>query len=210
MSLSERLNRKLDGGKFRLLNEKMYRGKGLGKGNLQLYHELYGSQVMKWPVNPLNVVIERIKQLNAELAIADIGCGEARIAKEFKNVVSLDIHPTTKDVVHCDMSKKIPLDDECMDVAVCCLSMMMDNITSATREVNRILKKGGYWYAAEVRSRIESVNLLGKRFESFGFDVDYVDVSNKQFVLYVLRKRKLVNDRRKKPILLMPCMYKKR
>ncbi|KAM0672874.1 putative methyltransferase [Ordospora colligata] len=210
MSLSEKLNRKLDGGKFRLLNEKMYRGKGLGKGNLQLYHELYGSQVTKWPVNPLDVIIQRIKKMNSELAIADIGCGEARIAKEFKNVVSLDIHPVTSDVVHCDMSKKIPLDDESMDVAVCCLSMMMSNITSATREVNRILKKEGYWYVAEVRSRIESVNMLGKRFESFGFDVEYVDVTSKQFVLYVLKKRELLNNRRKKPILLIPCMYKKR
>lgn len=209
MDLREKLMRRLEGGKFRLLNERMYHGRGLKRDDLRLYHELYGSQVRKWPVNPLDVIIGKMREKGAKGVIADVGCGEARIAREFANVISLDLHPAAPDVVACDMRVGIPLGDGSVDIAVCCLSMMAEDIGVPTREVSRVLRTGGWWYVAEVRSRISSVNHLAKGFESFGFEVVEIDVSNSQFVLLVLRKASEV-PRRLPRIKLMPCLYKKR
>ncbi|CAD25799.1 similarity to HYPOTHETICAL PROTEIN YD29_SCHPO [Encephalitozoon cuniculi GB-M1] len=210
MDLEEKITKRLEGGKFRMLNDKMYHGKGLRKGDLRLYHELYNLQVMKWPVNPLDVIIEKIKRREGNGVIADIGCGEARIAREFENVISLDLHPVGKDVIPCDMRRRIPLDDGSVDVAVCCLSMMVEDIAVPTKEINRILRNGGHWYIAEVRSRIPSVGLLERKFESLGFDVEHVDVSNAQFVLFVLQKTSRKAPKRLPRIKLVPRVYKKR
>lgn len=210
MSLAEELNRRLEGGKFRLLNERMYHGKGLGDGNLELYHKFYNGQVKKWPVNPLDVIIGEIKGMGEEVVIADIGCGEARMAGEFKNVISLDLHPVRKDIIRCDMRRRIPLGDGSVDVAVCCLSMMAEDISVATKEVNRILRTGGRWYVAEVRSRIGSINFLGKKFETFGFEIENVDVSSNHFVLFTMKKRSGTLPNRLPKVELRPCLYRKR
>lgn len=208
--LAEKLKRRLEGGKFRLLNDRMYHGKRLHQKELKLYHVFYDNQTKKWPVNPLDIIMEKIKEKNMDAMIADIGCGEARVASVFKNVSSMDLHPIRDDVMFCDMKQKIPLEDSSMDVAICCLSMMMADIAVPTKEVNRILRMGGYWYVAEVKSRISSVNFLGKRFESLGFEVEYVDASNTQFVLFILKKKCGDIPRTLPRMNLRPCLYRKR
>lgn len=210
MSLEERLNKRLEGGKFRLLNDKMYHGKKLKGRDLKLYHEFYGSQVEKWPVNPLDIIIGKIKKKDAESVIADIGCGEAKISTIFKNVISMDLHPTREGIVPCDIRQRIPLDDRSVDVAVCCLSLMIENIAVTTKEINRVLRMEGTWYVAEVQSRISGVNFLGKKFETFGFRVEEVDVSNSQFALFVLTKVSEKMPSKLPKIKLKPCVYKKR
>ncbi|WEL39649.1 putative methyltransferase [Encephalitozoon hellem] len=210
MSLEKKLMKRLEGGKFRMLNDRMYHGKGLKKKDLKLYHELYEEQVRRWPANPLDIIIEKIKERGGGMTIADIGCGEARIAEEFEDVISLDLHPSKKGIVKCDMSRRIPLDDKSVDIAVCCLSMMVENIAVPTKEVNRILKENGYWYVAEVKSRIPSIRHLEKKFETFGFEAKQVDVSNAQFVIFVLKKVLDKSPKRLPQIKLMSWLYKKR
>ncbi|ADM12401.1 putative methyltransferase [Encephalitozoon intestinalis ATCC 50506] len=210
MSLEEKLMKRLEGGMFRILNDKMYHGKGLKKRDLKLYHELYDQQVKRWPVNPLDVIIEKIKKKGNGMAIADIGCGDARISREFENVMSLDLNPSRKDIIRCDMRQRIPLDDKSVDIAVCCLSMMAENISVPMKEVNRILRESGYWYIAEVKSRIPNIKHLEKKFESFGFEVEHTDMSNAQFILFVLKKNLDKNPKKLPPVRLIPWVYKKR
>lgn len=210
MSLEKKLMKRLEGGKFRMLNDRMYHGRGLKKKDLRLYHELYDLQVKRWPVNPLDIIIGKIKERGGDMVIADIGCGDARIAREFENVISLDLYPSKKEIVQCDMSRRIPLDDKSVDIAVCCLSMMVENIAVPTKEINRILKEDGYWYVAEVRSRIPGVRLLERKFETFGFESKQVDVSNEQFVIFVLKKVLSKSPKKLPQIKLMPWIYKKR
>lgn len=57
--------------KFRYLNEKLYTSSGTDAKQLfqsdpeafQTYHEGYQQQVKKWPVKPLDVIIQRIQKM---------------------------------------------------------------------------------------------------------------------------------------------------
>ena len=65
------------------------------------------------------------------LVIADFGCGEARLARALsstcKKIYSFDLVALNDEVIVCDFSKT-PLDNESVDVAVFCLSLMGTNI----------------------------------------------------------------------------------
>ena len=45
------------------------------------------SQVEKWPTNPVDRAIQWIRARDPSLVIADLGCGEARIAATVPNTV---------------------------------------------------------------------------------------------------------------------------
>jgi ribosomal RNA-processing protein 8 len=209
MNLEERLNKRLEGSKFRLLNEKLYNRKPVTRKDIEVYHRCYSEQIKKWPANPLDKIISAVQQRNANGRIVDLGCGEARVAEVFKNVDSFDINPTKKHVIECDM-KKIPLEDKCADIAICCLSLMMSNIARVAVEVNRILKTGGVWYIAEVKSRVESVKGMLGKMGKIGFAVEEADVSNERFVLFVLKKTSDAGAKKLPEIRLRPCLYKRR
>lgn len=56
---------------FRFLNEKLYTSSGSDASQLfqndpaafQNYHEGYQQQLKKWPLNPLDVIVKRIKKM---------------------------------------------------------------------------------------------------------------------------------------------------
>lgn len=74
--------------------------------------------------------------------IADLGCGDAKLAKSVpQKVHSFDLVAANDLVVACDMSQ-IPLGNESVDVVVFCLSLMGNNIREYLFEANRILKNG--------------------------------------------------------------------
>ena len=59
-------------------------------------------------------------------------------------------------VVPCDIAN-VPLDNDTLDVAIFCLSLMGTNVADFVAEAHRTLKPGGLLLIAEVRSRFETV-----------------------------------------------------
>lgn len=79
---------------------------------------------------------------SADYVIADLGCGEAKLAKSVPQTVhSFDLVAVNEYITACDMSK-VQLENESVDVAIFCLSLMGSNIKEYLFEANRILKIG--------------------------------------------------------------------
>ena len=84
----ERAHAQLAGGRFRFLNEALYTQSGdaaaaLFGGQPELfaqYHAGFRSQTAAWPLQPLDVAIAWLHGLPASAAVADFGCGDARLA----------------------------------------------------------------------------------------------------------------------------------
>lgn len=214
-ALQERFQKKLESGKFRMLNEAMYSTTGaesfkLMKHNpelFHLYHAAYSEQVKRWPKNPLDDIISYLKKQKAALRIADLGCGEARLAKEVpqKQVKSFDLVAENSDVTECDISH-VPLPDSSVDVAVFCLSLMGTNYGDFISEARRILVPKGLVIVAEVASRFEDQNprqfVMG--IERMGFRADeqhpLVQAKQSMQVGKVRRKRGGRKKRKRKDV----------
>ncbi len=95
---------RLAGSRFRELNEDLYTTNSSSaferfQKNPELfdqYHEGFRTQVMSWPVNPVDVVYKWIlsvnrsrskeEQKNSQLTIADFGCGDAKLAEKLLKI----------------------------------------------------------------------------------------------------------------------------
>lgn len=210
MSLKEELERKLSGGKFRLLNEKMYKNKGLTREESLKYHQYYAEQIKKWPQNPKKLIVEHIQNTVPEAKIADLGCGDAELASIFPNVVSFDKYPVNSSIIKAGL-EEVPVEDKTFGVAVNSLSLMAGYISKVVKEVHRILQVGGLWYVAEVRSRIRNIKSLIDGVEKFGFKLKEVDTKNTHFCILIFTKESESGIEGKLPeIKLKPCLYKKR
>lgn len=182
-TLQQRLQKKLDSGKFRMLNETMYTTTGAESRELMkqnpelfhLYHTAYSEQVKRWPKNPLDDIIAYLKTQKVSMRIADLGCGEARLAREVpqKEVKSFDLVAPNANVIECDIAH-VPLPDSSMDIAVFCLSLMGTDYGEFIREARRILVPKGLVIVAEVASRFEDQNSddFVKGVEQMGFQSD--------------------------------------
>lgn len=211
MSLVDKLKKRLEGGKFRLLNEKMYKNKELNEKEAKEYHTYYKSQLKKWPNDPKKMIIEKIKEAELSNAkIADLGCGSAEIAESFANVTSFDKYPINSKVIKCEL-KSIPAEEKDFDVTVCCLSLMMTGITGVLKEINRILKVEGLFYLAEVTSRVKNMKKFINDVEKLGFKLKNIDKSNSYFFIIVFQKISDVEENKKLPnVKLGEWNYKKR
>ena len=175
------------------------------------YHAGFSQQVKDaWPVNPVDKYIAAIKTRGAIpspvdkdrrhkadtsggldlprrsktsiCTIADLGCGDAPLARGSQSVVkscklkfhNFDLHAPNTQVTKADISN-LPLRDGEADIAVFCLSLMGTNWISFVEEAWRILRgdgKGECW-VSEVKSRFGRVgrrlkgeaveNSVGKR-----------------------------------------------
>lgn len=131
------------------------------------YHAGFRSQVNGWPINPLDIIIDEVRKLPPGAVVADMGCGEARLAATLapKNggpggkisVHSFDLvcPPGNPYITPCDIAQ-VPLASGSCDVVVFCLSLMGTNYADFLREADRLLKPGGKLLIAEVRSRFDS------------------------------------------------------
>jgi ribosomal RNA-processing protein 8 len=150
------------------------------------YHAGFSQQVKdSWPQNPVDGYIRDIKvRANAEsrsqkedsaievlplprrktgsCTIADLGCGDAPLARAFQSSSralklkfhNFDLHTPNSLVTKADIAD-LPLRDGEADIAVFCLSLMGTNWTSFIEEAWRVLRgdgKGELWIA-EVKSR---------------------------------------------------------
>jgi ribosomal RNA-processing protein 8 len=164
-SLQQQFQKKLEGARFRSINEELYTSvsssafEDFQRNPLKFfdYHKGYREQVAAgWPCNPLDHIITWIKSTQSSSSIiADMGCGEARLAASISNKVhSFDLVACNETVTACDIAN-VPLQNASVDIVVFCLSLMGTNINSFLSEANRILKKNGILKIVEVRSRFE-------------------------------------------------------
>ena len=92
--------------------------------------------------------------------IADLGCGEARLAGELQGVVkrmglrvlNFDLRASSELVQVADIAD-LPLVDGAVDVAVFCLALMGTNWTDFVDEAWRVLRWRGELWVSEIKSR---------------------------------------------------------
>ena len=78
--------------------------------------------------------------------VGDFGCGEAFIAAEAGDqhtIHSFDHVAIDKRVIACDIAH-VPLEDDSLDLAIFCLSLMGSNFTDYIREAHRCLRLDGH------------------------------------------------------------------
>ncbi|KAF7715974.1 Uncharacterized protein PECH_004602 [Penicillium ucsense] len=155
------------------------------------YHAGFSRQVKEsWPSNPVDGYIQAVRRRGAVAApkrgkplpnkalplprrpngicnIADLGCGDAAIARNLTpsakklnlKLNSYDLQAPHPLITKADISK-LPVEDGSMDVAIFCLSLMGTNWVSFVEEAWRVLRsdgKGECW-VSEVKSRFGKVN----------------------------------------------------
>ncbi|KAH8555765.1 methyltransferase-domain-containing protein [Umbelopsis sp. PMI_123] len=183
---------KLSGSRFRWLNEQLYTTPGNESFALfqekpelfEHYHSGFRHQVESWPTNPVDVMIDYLKSLPTSTIIADMGCGDAKIAHTLTKhkVLSFDLVAKNEKVVACDIAK-LPIPNDFVDVAVFCLSLMGTNYVDFIREAHRVLKEGSELKIAEVISRFSDVDAFIELMDELGFEFMDKDDTNKMFIL---------------------------
>uniref|UniRef100_A0A8C0A480 Ribosomal RNA-processing protein 8 n=1 Tax=Bos mutus grunniens TaxID=30521 RepID=A0A8C0A480_BOSMU len=121
--------------------------------------------------------------------------------------VALGLRPTAVSQI------KVPLEDESIDVAVFCLSLMGTNIRDFLEEANRVLKPGGLLKVAEVSSRFEDVRTFLGAVTKLGFKVISKDLTNSHFFLFDFEKTgppRVGPTTQLAGLKLQPCLYKRR
>ncbi|WBY56839.1 ribosomal RNA-processing protein 8 [Plasmodium yoelii yoelii] len=137
---------------FRYINEYMYTNsseivkKKLSetKNIFNIYHSGYNKQKKKWPKNPVDIIIKYLKKnYTKDSKIADLGCGEAQIAKTFTDwsITSFDLIQYNEYVTVCNITQ-LPLENDSYDCFVLCLSLMNTDWPKVIYESVRCLKKG--------------------------------------------------------------------
>lgn len=220
---------KLLGARFRQINEFLYSSDSASafnhfKNNLdefERYHQGWRLQQQKgWPVNPVDVIRRLIFQASSgkesNIAIADMGCGEAALMKSVSSnprytVHSFDLVSQHPAVVACDISRT-PLPSSSVDFAVFSLSLMNTNYGDSLAEAARILRTGGKVFIAEVESRFseESCASFVKCMERLGFAHLSTD---RQFSVFIIFQFQLSRHSAPHTVSwpsLKACQYKRR
>ena len=220
-SVKSRVEEKLRSSKFRWLNEQLYTQHSSGALKLftdspelfSVYHEGFSLQTQKWPVNPLDRIVSRLNSLPADLVVADLGCGEARLALGVEQkVLSFDLVSVNRRVTACDM-RDLPLDTASVDISVFCLSLMGTNIGEFLLEAGRILRRRGELIIAEIASRFGDIDRFIASVEQLNFKLVSREQLTGLFVLLIFRKRKGKigsQTAELEQFSLKPCLYKKR
>ncbi|KAJ6599197.1 putative uracil phosphoribosyltransferase [Mycena vulgaris] len=193
-ALQKGMRRSLDGARFRLINETLYKSDSQQAHEMmqkdpnvyEEYHTGFRHQVQSWPTNPVQHYISTLSKYPPKTVIADLGCGDAAMARSLTpkglNVLSFDLVSDGMFVVEADICHKIPLpgselaegeksdgQGQVVDVVVCALSLMGTNWTNCIREAWRILKPNGELKIAEVASRFKAKNDDNTHFTLFDF-----------------------------------------
>jgi len=210
--------RRLEGSQFRWINQQLYTMSSKQAMELfssqpdlyDVYHKGFGAQVDKWPCHPLDNVIQYILSLPRQWVVADMGCGEGRLAASVpQKVHSFDLKAHNMAVTACDMAN-VPLESGSVNVVVFCLSLMGTNLADFISEAHRVLVPKGILKITEICSRIDNVDLFVQALCSYGFRLIKTQNINKMFIDLVLKKIKKSPDALPMDITLKPCLYKRR
>lgn len=226
--LQQKMKSKLSGGKFRLINEHLYNitsneAMEFFKKNPEMYEEYhlgFQNQVSSWPKNPTDLIIQDLSKFindsrRMTLKVADLGCGDAKIARTMKDIsnikiYSYDLVSQNSFVTTCDISN-LPLKSSTIDIAIFCLSLMGTNHIDFLKEAWRILKMNGKLWIVEIKSRF--MDNEGTAFctalSSLGFSLVKKETSNKMFIYLYFKKTNKLNEKNF-GILLKSCIYKRR
>lgn len=123
----------------------------------ELYHTDLAAHRKDWLVDPLQEVIKHCRTTKG-MTIGDFGCGTAELADAVRGrhkVHSFDHIAINDGVTACDIGQGVPLEDECLDLAVFSLSLMGSNWRDYLAEVYRCLKPTGQliiWHPANQSS----------------------------------------------------------
>ncbi|UKJ88979.2 25S rRNA (adenine(645)-N(1))-methyltransferase [Theileria orientalis] len=222
-SMSEIKNR-LSGSRFRFLNEQLYSSESEEAWSMfksdpnlfNIYHEGYQNQVSNWPYNPVLKVISWLEDNKHYKSIGDFGCGEALIARTMpdRKVHSFDLVAANEFVIACNILK-VPLEDDVLDVAVFCLSLMGKDWPLFIVEATRCLKLGGVLKIVEVTSRFTNVKEFVKFINSCGYQANDYSYKKEDFFVefeFTLKTKPAMNRSAlvEKSGLLSPCLYKSR
>lgn len=217
----------LAGSCFRWLNSRLYAATTPEEAkavfeedveNFKDYHIGFRTQIARWPVNPLDKVIKRIRKRllkkKRPMVIADMGCGEPRIAEELASdtvtVHSFDLVAVNELVTVADISNT-PLETNSVDIVVFCLALMNRNFVDFLYEAQRILKIRGLMIIVEVASRTGEA--FTELLSTLGFTKINHKFPSKFFVMFTASKEK---DVKREPLpqylktCLKPIKHKKR
>ncbi|KAI0332438.1 hypothetical protein GY45DRAFT_1246610 [Cubamyces sp. BRFM 1775] len=220
-ALQANMKKSLDGARFRWINEMLYKSDS-GKAHELMstdpavfsdYHTGFRHQVESWPTNPVSHYISALSSYPAETVIADLGCGDAALARALVpkgvTVLSFDLVSDGAYVIEADTCVRVPLpgsegplgacgadqdsaaasgEGQVVDVVVCALSLMGTNWPGCIREAWRILKVDGELKIAEVTSRFSSIGQFTSFVSSFGFKLQSKDERNTHFTLFEFKK----------------------
>ncbi|KAF2164296.1 hypothetical protein M409DRAFT_25175 [Zasmidium cellare ATCC 36951] len=113
-----------------------------------------------------DATIPALPRTHGTCTIADLGCGDARLAHTLKStnslqnlqvkVLSYDLHSPSPLVTKADISN-VPAVDGSVDVAIFCLALMGTNWISFIEEAYRILHWKGELWVSEIKSRFGRV-----------------------------------------------------
>ncbi|CCE61284.1 hypothetical protein TPHA_0A02020 [Tetrapisispora phaffii CBS 4417] len=227
--LQQKMMAKLTGSRFRWINEQLYTIQSddalkLIEEQPQIfdeYHDGFRSQVQAWPENPVDVMVNEIrvrsqKPVNAPgglpglkdktIVIADMGCGEAKLALDVDNyfkginqkakkpffkrkhkVHSFDLKRVNERITVADI-KNVPLPDESCSIVIFCLALMGTNFLDFIKEAYRLLTPRGELWISEIKSRFNDKDGSGDEFVNalklMGFFHKTTDVGNKMFTRF--------------------------
>ncbi|KAF9057709.1 methyltransferase-domain-containing protein [Panaeolus papilionaceus] len=212
-SLQRTMKESLDGARFRIINEELYKADSHNAHEMmqqepkifEEYHTGFRHQVQSWPTNPVEHYISVFSSYPKRTLIADLGCGDAALAKSLVprgiSVASFDLVSDKAYVIEADICRHIPLpgseplgpeksfgEGQIVDVVVCALSLMSINWVECLREAWRVLKQGGELHIAEVTSRFSDPEQFQNIVGSIGFRLKSKDDSNTHFVLFEFTK----------------------
>ncbi|KAF8974344.1 methyltransferase-domain-containing protein [Flammula alnicola] len=138
-ALQKSMKDSLDGARFRLINENLYKTDSreahqmmredpkvfeevyvflfvyaiMLYHNIKQYHTGFRHQVLSWPINPVEHFVSVFGSYPQKTIIVDLGCGDAALAKALLpkgiSVLSFDLVSDDKYVVEADICDKIPL-----------------------------------------------------------------------------------------------------
>ncbi|XP_067841652.1 uncharacterized protein rrp8 [Heptranchias perlo] len=218
-ALRSKMEERLKSARFRYINEQLYTSTSGEAQRLftrdreafAVYHRGFTAQLERWPENPLDRIIQYIRNRTPSAVVADFGCGDCKIARSVRNTVySFDLVALNEHVTVCDMAN-VPLAAESVDIVVFCLALMGTNLLDFLKEASRVLKLGGILKIAEVASRFGDVRSFTNVLGVLGFKVISKDTESSYFYLFDFRKCQPPREKGDLPQLeLKPCLYKKR
>lgn len=229
MSVLEKMKQRLQGGRFRWLNQVLYTTHGQEALDMVLkqpalyeeYHQGFREQTKGWPQKPVHEAISWLKSCPREWIVVDLGCGEAELSQGVvQKVVNIDLAKSAPDVIVCNMAH-VPLGDSSVDAAVFCLSLMGTDYGKFVEEAYRLVKPGGWVWIAEVQSRFindDGESVLGDFItcvKKLGFELKSKETGNSHFLTLRFQKNKKRHDSEggAEDVLwpsLRACVYKKR
>ena len=155
------------------------------------YHTLYRQLRETWPVVPFKEEIRWLSERDG-YTVGDFGCGEAFIAAEAGDkhtIHSFDHVAVDKRVNACDIAH-VPLEDDTLDLAIFCLSLMGSNFTDYIREARRCLHIDGTLHIWEAASYFDDVKKFAGALAKLGFGQIETNVEGAFVRIYAIKNAK--------------------